>query len=109
LLATYDFYSSLNTFQLSVPVAFFGSDHEAFSDCAGFPYDFQLNDQRTFSVVSKGPIVPQESANSACTTISLVNKHIIHNIAHYHIMIMTCIKFSELSSFVNDTSSSGPK
>ena len=68
-----DLKRSLTTFQLSVPVAFFASDHEAFSDCAGFPYDFQLNDLRTFSVVSKGPLVPQESANSACTTISLVN------------------------------------
>jgi hypothetical protein len=40
-------------------VAFFAHDNEAFSDCAGFPYDFSLNDLRTFSVVSKGPLVPQ--------------------------------------------------
>ena len=31
--------------QLNVPVAFFAYNQEAFSDCAGFPYDFKVIDQ----------------------------------------------------------------
>jgi hypothetical protein len=31
-------------FQLNVPVAFFASNLDAFSDCAGFPYDFKVID-----------------------------------------------------------------